>query len=162
MFWGFEKGTRYKVEEIDADGFATTVTYSVYDEDGNVTEVSTTENVYKDKDGAIIAKVVKVGDTCTYYGAGGTVLLEDTVENGQVTETAAEKFAALIADKYETVDATEVTKPGNIAELEIVNSKGNELPETGGIGTTLFYIVGAILVIGAGVVLITRRRMSVR
>ena len=41
MFWGFEKGTRYKVEEIDAGGFATTVTYSVYDEDGNVREVKT-------------------------------------------------------------------------------------------------------------------------
>ena len=41
MFWGFAKGTRYKVEEIDAEGFATTVTYSVYDEDGNVKEVKT-------------------------------------------------------------------------------------------------------------------------
>ncbi|MGN0355957.1 MAG: LPXTG cell wall anchor domain-containing protein, partial [Muricoprocola sp.] len=35
------------------------------------------------------------------------------------------------------------------------------LPETGGMGTTIFYVVGAILVIGAGIVLITRKRMSV-
>ncbi|MDO4617184.1 MAG: SpaH/EbpB family LPXTG-anchored major pilin [Lachnospiraceae bacterium] len=43
---------------------------------------------------------------------------------------------------------------------DVVNNKGSELPSTGGMGTTLFYIIGAILVLGAGVVLITRRRMS--
>ena len=32
-------------------------------------------------------------------------------------------------------------------------------PITGGIGTTIFYLIGAILVIGAGVVFVTRRRM---
>ena len=42
----------------------------------------------------------------------------------------------------------------------VVNLKGTELPSTGGIGTTIFYVVGAILVIGAGVILITRRRMD--
>lgn len=42
----------------------------------------------------------------------------------------------------------------------IKNQTGVALPETGGIGTTIFYVVGAILVIGAGVVLVTRRRMS--
>ena len=44
--------------------------------------------------------------------------------------------------------------------IEIVNNSGTELPSTGGIGTTIFYVVGAILVIGAGVVLITKRRME--
>ncbi len=42
----------------------------------------------------------------------------------------------------------------------VVNKTGTELPSTGGIGTTIFYIIGAILVIGAGVVLVTRRRMN--
>ena len=42
----------------------------------------------------------------------------------------------------------------------VINQSGTTLPETGGIGTTIFYIIGAILVIGAGVVLVTRRRMS--
>lgn len=43
---------------------------------------------------------------------------------------------------------------------DVNNESGTVLPSTGGIGTTIFYIIGAILVIGAGVVLVTRRRMS--
>lgn len=40
----------------------------------------------------------------------------------------------------------------------VENKSGAELPETGGMGTTIFYVLGAILVIGAGVLLIVRRR----
>ena len=37
---------------------------------------------------------------------------------------------------------------------------GAILPDTGGIGTTIFYIVGGLLVVGAVVFLITKKRMS--
>lgn len=50
----------------------------------------------------------------------------------------------------------------NAPELDIVNNKGVILPSTGGIGTTIFYVVGGILVVGAGVLLITKKRMSAR
>ncbi|MBR0162865.1 MAG: isopeptide-forming domain-containing fimbrial protein [Oscillospiraceae bacterium] len=42
--------------------------------------------------------------------------------------------------------------------IEVVNNKGVELPSTGGIGTTLFYVIGSILVLGAGVVLVAKKR----
>lgn len=47
-----------------------------------------------------------------------------------------------------------------IAYITIANNKGATLPETGGMGTTLFYIAGAVLVIGAAVLLVTRRRVN--
>lgn len=47
-----------------------------------------------------------------------------------------------------------------IVVVTIENSTGSLLPETGGIGTTIFYIVGGLLVVGAVVLLITKKRMS--
>lgn len=40
----------------------------------------------------------------------------------------------------------------------IINQKGSSLPSTGGIGTTMFYVGGGVLVAGAGVLLITKKR----
>ncbi|MGT2753995.1 isopeptide-forming domain-containing fimbrial protein [Streptococcus ovis] len=43
---------------------------------------------------------------------------------------------------------------------DVVNNKGSELPSTGSTGTTILYVVGAILAIGAGVLLVTKKRMD--
>lgn len=40
------------------------------------------------------------------------------------------------------------------------NSSGSTLPVTGGIGTTLFYIFGGLMVVGASVLLVTKKRMG--
>ena len=41
---------------------------------------------------------------------------------------------------------------------EVNNTKGNVLPETGGMGTTIFYIVGGVLVLGAGAAFVMKKR----
>lgn len=57
--------------------------------------------------------------------------------------------------------AVEVTVGSdNAYKANVENKSGTELPGTGGIGTTIFYIVGSLLVVGAGVVLITKKRMG--
>ena len=43
---------------------------------------------------------------------------------------------------------------------DVINNQGSVLPSTGGIGTTIFYIVGGLLAVGAGVVLVTKKRMG--
>ena len=48
----------------------------------------------------------------------------------------------------------------NLFSFTVENNSGTELPSTGGMGTTLFYILGGLLVVGAGVVLVTKKRMS--
>ena len=48
----------------------------------------------------------------------------------------------------------------NVHVKEIENNKGTVLPETGGIGTTLFITLGALAVIGTGLFLVTNKRIS--
>ena len=47
-----------------------------------------------------------------------------------------------------------------VVSTNVVNNAGVELPETGGIGTTIFYVLGGILVLAAVVLLVTKKRMS--
>lgn len=51
-------------------------------------------------------------------------------------------------------------KDSGIITTEIENKSGLELPSTGGIGTTIFYIVGGLLTVGAVVLLVTKKRMG--
>ncbi len=44
--------------------------------------------------------------------------------------------------------------------VTISNGKGAQLPSTGGTGTTVFYVIGGILAVGAIVLLVTRKRMG--
>lgn len=58
----------------------------------------------------------------------------------------------------------EIVMTANLTEgslsATVVNNKGAQLPETGGMGTTLFYVLGGVLVVGAGVLLVVKRRVG--
>ena len=58
----------------------------------------------------------------------------------------------------------EITFTSNVTDgsltANVVNKSGSTLPETGGVGTTLFYVLGGILVAGAVVLLVTKKRMN--
>ena len=45
-------------------------------------------------------------------------------------------------------------------DVKVENQTGTELPSTGGIGTTIFYIIGSLLAVGAVILLVTRKRMG--
>lgn len=56
-----------------------------------------------------------------------------------------------------------VMKDGKLTDatqVEVLNKSGTVLPSTGGAGTTMIYLVGAVLVLGSGVVLATKRRVK--
>lgn len=62
-----------------------------------------------------------------------------------------------------TVDPSsqfDISMESGTISTEVVNNAGSTLPETGGMGTTLFYIVGSIMVVAAGVLLVTKKRMA--
>lgn len=60
-----------------------------------------------------------------------------------------------------TATFTAVVNDGSLS-TDVVNNSGAQLPSTGGIGTTIFYVLGSVLVIGAAVLLVTKKRMSTK
>ncbi|MCH5191514.1 MAG: isopeptide-forming domain-containing fimbrial protein [Oscillospiraceae bacterium] len=91
----------------------------------------------------------------------------------RLTETKApEGYNKLAQPIYFEVSAEHTADGTTLAETEdfkivgkslstdVENNTGATLPETGGIGTTLFYIVGGLMVLVAGVLLITKRRIK--
>lgn len=80
-----------------------------------------------------------------------------TTANNQVwSGTASDALSAIKLTMNSTNTDGDVDK-GNV-EGSIINQKGSSLPSTGGIGTTMFYVGGGVLVAGAGVLLITKKR----
>ena len=112
--------------------------------------------------------------TGTAYGLLETVapkgynLLKDPVIvtlTGAYTEGTSGKTATVTASGADVTNGTvnlaaaqDANQP--LATATVINQSGTELPSTGGIGTTIFYVIGAILVLGAGILLVTRRRMN--
>lgn len=93
-------------------------------------------------------------DAGTYYlkeieAPAGYNMLKDPIE---VVITATVDGA--------TNTGTATVTPAVDGTVKVENKTGAELPSTGGIGTTIFYVVGGLLVVAAGVLLVTRKRMS--
>ena len=121
-------------------------------------------------DGKIVFKGLGAGTytltevvTPTGYNTADPITFTIEITVPETISTGAE--AATYSVKDITPTGTTIGLNGNdattgIYETNVIDKSGTELPSTGGIGTTIFYVVGAILVIGAGVVLITKRRME--
>lgn len=70
-----------------------------------------------------------------------------------------ESITYLVDGNSTTITAGDDFAAGRIV-VTALNDKGNTLPSTGGIGTTIFYILGTVLVVGAAVILVTKKRMT--
>lgn len=80
-----------------------------------------------------------------------------TTDNNQTWAGTASDALSAIKLTINNEDTAGDTNTGIVA-TKITNQKGSSLPSTGGIGTTMFYVGGGVLVAGAGVLLITKKR----
>ena len=83
-----------------------------------------------------------------------TIVIDDTNTVFSAPQWSATKDGAPIAVNEAASSAA--------VEFDVVNNVGTTLPSTGGIGTKLFYIIGSLLVAGSVVLLVTKKRMSVK
>lgn len=100
----------------------------------------------------------KITETATPSGYNGIAPIEFTVT--ATHDILADNPALTALSGNEATG--EVTFTANETEgslsTDIINKAGSTLPETGGIGTTIFYIIGSVLVLGALVLLIAKKR----
>lgn len=127
------------------------------DKGNNVYRVakSTGENTFEDK--AITEITTDATGRFTIQG-----LDSDTY---YLTEKEAPKGYNKLKDPIAiTIDDAGNVKLGETTvengEVKVENKTGAEMPSTGGIGTTVFYVVGGILAVGAAVLLVTKKRME--
>jgi LPXTG-motif cell wall-anchored protein len=123
-------------------------------------------------DGVIIIKGVKNGTYNIqekeapqgYNKIVGDIEVTATKTGEETTETAITVYLDEDGNVTETVTETTVVFEENDIPVAkhavVVNKTGSLLPSTGGIGTTIFYVVGGVLVAGAGILLITKKRMK--
>lgn len=164
-------GAEFKLQKkVGASGTWTDVTVSVdsnghYYPDASGTAVITSSSTEGVK-GQIIIRGLDAhtrsdegSDTITYQlvetkaPASGYNMM---TEPAPLTLTKDDKAKVSINSGSDT-DTTYLTAA---SVVKIENNKGSLLPSTGGIGTTIFYVIGSILVIGAGVLLVVKKRMS--
>jgi len=132
-------------KDVKANGYVDNEGYLVFDGLGEgtytITEIKAPDGYNKLTD-SIIVEI--------------TWVAPEKVSDG--TEKAGWTYKYTIGDKeyVPDKDALELDRVG----IGVVNNKGATLPETGGMGTTIFYVLGTILVIGAAVLMITKKRMS--
>lgn len=110
-----------------------------------------------DTEGATDTLVVTNGKITVRGLDSDNYALEETeAPAGYNKLTANEAFEIDGANLNATIENTKYVDGG----VRIINKTGTELPGTGGMGTTLFIVIGGMIVLAAGVVLVSKKRMS--
>jgi len=104
--------------------------------------------------------IVKGGQVRVLGFDNGTYYLEETTTPQGYNQLAARHKFIISDDNLDAIVTGGIVSTGS--GVHVVNKNGTMLPETGGIGTTLFYVVGGILVAGSLVFLVTKKRMGNR
>ena len=143
----------FQVKKTDGNHFLNGAEFKLYDAatGGNQIILSKDDTgYYKDASGSADTTIdINSEAGCNVRGlAPGTYYLEEVVVPAGYNKPAAREAVTVTSGQTAAV------------EITVVNEAGTVLPTTGGIGTTIFYILGSALVIGCGIVLISRKRMN--
>lgn len=157
------KGAQFAVNNISAKKIANGVyEYCAADAEGAKTQFQTDDN------GILIIKGVAAGEYSVKEVVapdGYNLLKEAKTVTAAIDGTYSKTITTYldengnVTDKVTTSTKTEDVSV-EVAPLVVVNRAGTELPSTGGMGTTLFYALGGVLVTGAAILLVVKKRME--
>ena len=144
-------------------------------DDGTPSNTKDLINLIDNGDGSYT--VAPAGYTGTYVMTAGNITikgLDDATEYylyetkapagyNRLTDAVKFKITATYnetGDHYTSVTAAVNDVDQQSVSVQVANNKGSTLPSTGGIGTTLFYVIGGGLMAVAAVLLVTKKRMN--
>lgn len=104
----------------------------------------------------------RLTETETPAGYNSIAPITFKVTASHETESDMPKLTDLNGEKVSGEIKFEKDVNAGSLTTDVVNKKGSLLPNTGGIGTTLLYLAGSILVVGAGILLVTKKRMETK
>ena len=159
------QGAVFSLEKAESTNTYTPVALTSKTDTNNTTyyvpkaEGETAADPTSDSNGKIIISGLSAG---TYR------LTEKTAPAGYNKLTDTLVFTVSVTGKVTTVSSDQFTQEGTFYTndrtdtdlIKVQNSAGTQLPSTGGSGTTMMYIAGGALLVGAVVLLITRKRVS--
>ena len=94
------------------------------------------------------------------------LVISANTNNGQNGLGAVTELTTIDVTVGNDPSASGATTAGNSAtgtvNITVENNRGTTLPGTGGIGTTIFYVIGGGLMVAAAILLITKKRMENR
>lgn len=137
-------------------------TWETFNRTTNVIMTSAAEGVFGVSgldDGTYHLMEIKAPNGYNLLEGDVQLVIEATTVNGQnwngVANTALTALTINVANEGAVNGKTDT----GAVNVTVRNNQGATLPETGGMGTTLFYIIGGLLVVGAGILLVVRIRM---
>lgn len=141
--------------------------FQLLDKEGNPVKFSAVADAavptYKvDADGAVTEITTDANGKFELVGLDeGSYKLHETEAPAGYNKLAAD-LDVVITSTYDeaALTATYEINEEAPATIEVENKTGSLLPETGGIGTTIFYVVGSILMLAALVLLVSKKRMA--
>lgn len=147
------------------DNAANKTEYAQFDSNNKLTGWTATESeAGKLKTNATSNVVVEGLDAGTYFlketatPVGFNGLTSDV--EVQITSSCNILRGATYAVQYKMADEEDFTDTDDEKVVPIENKRGTTLPGTGGIGTTIFYVIGGGLMAAAAILLITKKRME--
>ena len=153
------------INKVDQDGKPLTgaeFTLVKKNKDGSTKNVDVVKNAegtsftFKGLDaGKYVLKETKTPD-----GYNTIKPIEFTIDADYDKEADDPQLINLSGDVTSGVAKFDANKADGSLKADIVNRKGSLLPSTGGMGTTILYVIGSILVLVAAVLLITKKRMD--
>lgn len=150
-------GAEFKVYDLNGTGEAL-VKFVVFETVGDESVVTIYRRAIGDEANAVDTIVVADGQVRIIGFDNGNYALEETVAPEGYNKLNSRQSFTISDDSLDAIFNGGVFSTGS--GVHVVNKTGSMLPETGGIGTTIFYVVGGLLVGGAVVALVSKKRMS--